>query len=65
MVCMDVCACACMCVCMYVCMCHIVGKFGESTLLKQLVIKVWQMNISTKRLLIVSTNIDGFSLANH
>ena len=27
--------------------------------------KVWQSNRSSKRLIIVSTNLDGFSLANH
>ena len=27
--------------------------------------KVWRINISTNRLLIVSTNLDGFRLANH
>ena len=27
--------------------------------------KIWQMNRSANRLLIVSTNLDGFSLVNH
>ena len=44
---------------------HIVGKFGESTLLKHLVKKVWRINRSENRLLIVSTDLDDFSLANH
>ena len=44
---------------------HIVGKFGESTLFKHLVKKVWRINRSENRLLIVSTDLDDFSLANH
>ena len=43
----------------------IAGKFGEFILFKYLTEKVWQINRSVKRLLIVSTNLDGFSLANH
>ena len=41
----------------------IAGKFGEmtSSIWRK---KVWR-NTSAKRLLIVSTNFDGFSLANH
>ena len=27
--------------------------------------KIWQMNRSAKSLVIVTTNLDGFSLANH
>ena len=38
--------------------------FGEFTVLKHLAEKVWQMNRSPKGLLIVTTNFDGFSLAN-
>ena len=38
----------------------IVGKFGELTCFEHLMI-----NISANRTLIVSTNLDGFSLANH
>ena len=32
---------------------------------RALATKVWQINRSTKRLLIASTNLDGSSLANH
>ena len=35
--------------------------FGEFKCLAE---KVWQMNRSAKRLLIVTTNLDGFSFAN-
>ena len=35
----------------------IAGKFGEG--------KVWRINISANKLFIVSTNFDGFSLANY
>ena len=38
--------------------------FGEFTLFKYLAKIVWQMNRSAKELLIVTTNLDGFSLAN-
>ena len=38
--------------------------FGEFTLFKCLGEKVWQMNRSAKGLLIVTTTLDGFSLAN-
>ena len=41
------------------------GKFGEMTFLAFGEKKVWQINKSTNRLLIESTNLDGFSLANH
>ena len=44
---------------------HIVGKFGELTLLSLWWKKVWRINRSANRLLIVSTNLDSFSLANH
>ena len=38
------------------------GKmFGESNIWQK---KVWRMNRSAKKLLIVITNLDGFSLAN-
>ena len=40
----------------YRCYC-IAGKFGEE--------KVWWINGSANRLLIVSTKLDGFSLTNH
>ena len=42
----------------------IAGKFGELTRFEHLV-EVWQINGSGNRLLIVNTNLDGFSLANH
>ena len=42
-----------------------VGKFGELTLFEHLTKKVWQLNRSPNRLLIVITNLDGFSLVNH
>ena len=38
--------------------------FGEFTLFKCLAEKSWQMNRSAKCLLIVTTTLDGFSLAN-
>ena len=44
---------------------RIAGKFGNLTLFEHLAKKVWQINRSTNRLLIVSTNLDSFSLANH
>ena len=45
---------------------RIVGKlgrriFGEFILCKHLVEKVWQMNKAAKGLLMVTTNLDGFS----
>ena len=43
---------------------RIAGKFvGESTLFKRLAEKVWRMNRSAKGLSMVTTNLDGFSLA--
>ena len=39
-------------------------EFGELTLFKHLA-KVWQINRSANKLLIVSTNLDGYKLANH
>ena len=41
----------------YPCLYYIAEKFGGG--------KVWQINRSANRLLIESTNLDGFSLANH
>ena len=41
---------------------HIGGKFGELTLFEHLAKGI---NTSANRLLIVSTNLDGFSLASH
>ena len=41
------------------------GKFGELTLFEHLAKKVWRLNRSAIRLLIVSTNLDGFNLVNH
>ena len=43
----------------------IVGKFGELIRLSILQKKMWQINKSANRLLIISTNLDGFSLVNH
>ena len=40
------------------------GKFGELTCFEHLAKKVWQINRSANRLLIVSTNLNGFSLVN-
>ena len=52
--------------------CCIAGKFGKENVLQILFIfseclvkKVWRMNTSAKTLLIVSTNLNDFSLANH
>ena len=39
--------------------------FVEFTLFKHLAKKVWQINRSAKSLLIVSTNLDGFTLVDH
>ena len=39
--------------------------FGEFTLFKHLVKKVWRMNRSAKGLLIVATTLGGFSLVNY
>ena len=44
---------------------HIVGKFEKSTFLSIQWKKVWRINKSANRLLIVSADLDGFSLANH
>ena len=49
---------------------HISGKFGRGKVwqiyfLQAFGKKVWQLNRSARRILIVSTNLDGFSLANH
>ena len=38
--------------------------FGEFILFKHLTKKVWRMNRLAKELLMVTTNLDGFSLAN-
>ena len=40
-------------------------NFGELTLFKHLAKKVWRINRSANRLLIVRTNWDNFSLVNH
>ena len=40
-------------------------NFGEFALTEHLVEKFWQMNRSTNRLSILTTNLDGFSLVNH
>jgi len=39
-------------------------KFGEITRFEHLVKKVWQMNRFSQKVIIVSRNLDGFSLAN-
>ena len=39
--------------------------FGESGWMKVLAPKVGRMNASAKRLLIVTTKLDGFGLVNH
>ena len=44
---------------------RIVGKFGELTLFEPLAKEIWRINRSANRIFIVSTNLDGFSLANH
>ena len=44
---------------------RIAGKFGELTFLSIWRKKVWRINRSANRLLIVRTNLDGFNLANH
>ena len=45
---------------------YVAGKYGSHNVWqKWMDEKVWQMNRSAKRLLIVTTNLDGFSLANH
>ena len=41
------------------------GKFGELILFEFWRKKVWRINRSANRLLIVSTNLDDFSLVNH
>ena len=41
------------------------GNVGELTRFEHLAKKVWQINRSANRLLMISTNLDGCSLANH
>ena len=53
----------------YAYMYHIARKFGRENVwqiysFQMLGKKVWRMNRSAKGLLIVTTNLDGFSLAN-
>jgi len=43
---------------------RIAGKFGKFTCFEQLARKVWQMNRFSQKIIIVSRNLDGFSLAN-
>ena len=43
---------------------RIVGMFGEFALFKHFAEKGWRMNRSAKGLLIITTTLDGFSLAN-
>ena len=42
-----------------------VGKYSKLTLFECLVKESWQINRLANRLLIVSTNLDDFSLPNH
>jgi len=44
-----------------------VEKFGEFTRFEHLAKKVWRMNRFSQKdkVIIVSRNLDGFSLANH
>jgi len=49
---------------------HIVGKFvgikfGKFTRFKHLAEKVWRMNRLSQKVIIVSRNLDDFSLANY
>ena len=45
---------------------RITGKFGQEVLQIYFSAKnVWQINRAAKRLLVISTNLDYFSLANH
>jgi len=39
-------------------------KFGKFTHFEQLVEQVWQMNRFSQKVIILSRNFDGFSLAN-
>jgi len=39
-------------------------KFDEFTCFEHLAKKVWQMNRFSQKVIIVSRNLDGFSLAN-
>ena len=41
------------------------GRFGKLTLFEPLARESWRINRSANRLLIVSTNLDGFNLVNH
>jgi len=43
---------------------RIAGKFGEFTRFEHLAKKVWRMNRFSQKVIIVSRNLDGFSLAN-
>jgi len=43
----------------------VVEKFGEFTCFEHLAKKVWQMNRFSQKVIIVSKNWNGFSLANH
>ena len=38
------------------------GKFGKLTLFEHLAKKVWRINTSANKLLIVRTNVDGVGL---
>jgi len=41
-----------------------VEKFAEFTRFEHLAKKVWRMNRFSQKVILVSTNLDGFSLAN-
>jgi len=43
---------------------RIAGKFGEFTRYEHLVKEVWQINRFSQKVIIVSRNLDGFSLVN-
>ena len=44
---------------------RVAGKFSDLTVFEHLAKKVWQINRLANRLLIINTNLDSFSLANH
>ena len=65
-----VCVYVCVCVCASVCVPYSGKVWQGETLVNLLLLsiwqkKVWRMNRSANRLSIVTTNLDGFSLANH
>ena len=44
---------------------RIAGKFGEFTVMSVWRGKVWRMDRFSHKVIIISKNLDGFSLANH